>query len=149
MDTILGTTLRSISTSNQWSVIDGVVTKLNKKLPKDQHTTAKELSDFLTKVDDKTLQNNGIWYIGLGTATILCINRAFGNARYRGDDKCKCKDVGGSDSGAVEKFYGSTAYNGGRHAYTGSKHIGSCFLWRPPNSGHLHSWRRGYTDDKI
>ena len=36
----------------------------------------------------------------------------------------------------------------GRHASTQSEHIASCQLWKPPSTGHLHSWRRGFSDGK-
>ena len=46
--------------------------------------------------------------------------------------------------GDVERYFGSHAYNAGRHCSTASTHKGSCAMWRPPTSGHLHSWRRAF-----
>ena len=54
----------------------------------------------------------------------------------------------GSNSGNnAERYFQSLDYNAGRHATSNSAHKFNCLLWRPTNSSHLHSWRRGWTQN--
>ena len=56
--------------------------------------------------------------------------------------------VPGSNSGNnAERYFQSLDYNAGRHATSNSAHKFNCLLWRPTNSSHLHSWRRGWTQN--
>ena len=48
------------------------------------------------------------------------------------------------NTNAIQRYFGSTDYNAGRHATLGSGHKPMCLLWRPPTTSHLHSWRRGF-----
>ena len=47
----------------------------------------------------------------------------------------------------TEKYFQSLDYNAGRHATHNSTHKFNCLFWRPSNSSHLHSWRRGWTQN--
>jgi hypothetical protein len=49
----------------------------------------------------------------------------------------------------VDRYFGSHDYNAGRHASTASEHKGSCPMWRPSTTSHLHSWRRGFTEPEF
>ena len=70
--------------------------------------------------------------------------------RYEKDEyTCTCctKDSSEYNSTTSEKkYFHSQEYNAGRHSSTQSKHKLNCLRWSPPNTGHLHSWRRGFTD---
>lgn len=134
--------LRTITTSNQWSLLDKVLTKLNKKLP--EPITARELGTFLQEIPDKELDRYGIWVHAFGPkyAPIICINPAFGRANDSSglNRPCKCKIT----SSTPTHFFSSHNYNVGRHESTSSSHIATCSKWYLPTAGHLHSWRRGY-----
>mmetsp|Transcript_101025 Transcript_101025/g.261610 ORF Transcript_101025/g.261610 Transcript_101025/m.261610 type:complete len:149 (+) Transcript_101025:102-548(+) len=147
MDTPLGTALCTVSTSNQWSVLDAVLKKVNKKLSADHQASAAALLAFMDEIGDEGLKSHGIWRQRVGNTTIVCTNLSYARARRenaaagRVEGACSCKMA--ADNSA-QRYFGSHDYNGGRHASTQSKHHGSCLLWQPAPSGHLHSWRRGY-----
>ena len=140
----------SIGTSNQWSLLAPVVTKLNNKFL-DRKLGPISEQDFLTlleQTDENLLKHHGIFLHRLSkTCTIININRAYGYQRQKEIQasgkisvKCSCAMLIRD-----ENYFGSHNYNGGRHACTASLHRGSCPLWLPPSSGHLHSWRRGHS----
>jgi hypothetical protein len=120
----------------------------------------------LCRVGDAALLTYGIWRTSFGKKfmPIVTVNTAFARSAAAAADReqwtCTCGATpatanAGSGDGAVarkrqndsERFFGSQDYNGGRHACTASVHKGQCLMWRPPTSGHLHSWRRGFNDD--
>ncbi len=158
MDSGIGKALQEISTSNQWSVLDAVLKKVQKRMTSNdgiKYINRKQLIEFLSGTSDSELESFGIWYQGLETNIIVCVNPAFGRARQaelRNEGSCNtttCLCPGQSKmnvSDRATKYFNSHDYNGGRHASTQSKHVGRCPLWRPAPSGHLHSWRRKYSE---
>ena len=74
--------LASISTSNNWSVLDSVLKKINIKLKSASFKTigARELGQILTTLPEEYLMSFGIFVtsFGLKFAPIVCINPAFG-----------------------------------------------------------------------
>lgn len=148
MDSELGKALTQTSTSNQWSLISSVfVRKVARKLkrPIDERSVVA----FLNSIESEQLNQNGIWKEKTGRDLIICINPAFGRARSAeralGRDnqapKCTCNH---RQVKRQDKYLSSSDYNAGRHASTASEHIGSCGMWKPSSSGHLHSWRRKF-----
>ena len=82
---------------------------------------------------------------------IVLVNRAYANTmKNLGEKPIECRCGRGSKSPTnrirIERYYGSHDYNAGRHATTNSPHMAYCPMWKPPESGHLHSWRRGFVD---
>mmetsp|Transcript_1988 Transcript_1988/g.4829 ORF Transcript_1988/g.4829 Transcript_1988/m.4829 type:complete len:151 (+) Transcript_1988:78-530(+) len=147
MDSELGRALVATGTSNQWSMLDGVTTKVNKRLPKDQQVTPKQLDTFLKQVGDEELRQNGIWRTSFGAKymPIIVVNTGLGRILRLcngAQPPCSC----GALNNREDKFLSSQAYNAGRHALVASPHKASCGLWTPPQTSHLHSWRRGFTD---
>lgn len=147
--------LSSVSTSNQWSVLESLLPKVNKKLDKNSHpkATSQELSGLLHDLDEHTLELHGVWKHGFSKGMIVCTNPAFARAcqsREGLGTKCLCgAGKGHRDSAGSEQRYFKSHdyYNGGRHASTQSKHVATCPLWRPAPTSHLHSWRRGFEED--
>ena len=163
LDSHLGTALGGVSTSGQWSILEGLLGKVNKRLKaaaaeQVEPVSAQELHVFVCGQDEAALELRGVWRHGFGTGTIVCVNPAFGRAcatrGWRLSDECECRG-GGRGSGRdgssedARRYFESQAYHGGRHASTQSRHLASCPCWRPAPSGHLHSWRRGYDQNKI
>jgi hypothetical protein len=152
MDWATGRALCGISTSNQWSLLTSLVPKLNRKLPASAARLAvEEAADFLGAFSAAELQHYGIWMEGWGTTAIVCINPAYRRARMTalgvaGRDECACVGAGDDAGAAGQKYFGSHAYNAGRHCSTQSHHKANCIEWSPASTGHLHSWRRGHTD---
>ena len=114
-----------------------------------------ELAEHLRALDSEALRKQGIWVTEFGKKyqPIVCINAAYRRAVAGGAIECSC-GVGGSDAEVVGKkkkiendkrYYESHDYNAGRHATELSSHKMNCILWTPPSSGHLHSWRRGFS----
>ena len=62
---------------------------------------------------------------------------------------CSCGVSPECSERAYERYFLSQDYNAGRHASTQSKHKASCAMWQPPSTGHLHSWRRGFTEPEL
>ena len=147
MDSELGRALCQTSTSNQWALISNVfLQKISRKLGRPVGESS--VVQFLNETESRELMEHGIWKEKAGSSWIICINPAFGRARRepsKAHTQCPCNK---STLQRATKYFNSTDYNGGRHACTASKHIGSCCHWRPPTSGHLHSWRRSYNDNK-
>lgn len=159
MDSELGRAVASIRTSNQWTVLSGIVNKVNKKLGRvhsvssssplsSAGVTAKELAAFLHGLDAAELSAHGVWIDGFGQETIVCVNPAFGRAMAAGAAKqCSCGATTAEHAEAsTQRYFRSQDYNAGRHAVARSVHQPSCLLWTPPTASHLHSWRRNYTD---
>jgi hypothetical protein len=143
MDSQLGQALASVSTSNQWSLIDGVVTKITRRGLK---TSFEELNCFLKAASLDELAAHGVWLFKTGSTFIVCTNPGFCRARQseikaKGaiNTACNCSDRIERE----DKYMSSHDYNGGRHACTVSTHKALCPAWRPSPSSHLHSWRRG------
>ena len=149
------TALSSVSTSNQWSVLDSLLPKVNKKLDKSNHPEAssKDLRELLHDFDEHMLELYGVWKHGFSKGMIVCTNPAFARACQARDfclsTDCLCGAGKGhrNTTGAEQRYFGSHDYNGGRHACTQSKHVATCPLWRPAPTSHLHSWRRGFEED--
>ena len=153
--------ISTISTSNQWSVMESIIPKINKKLKSSNHNnrsstiTSQDVYDELDALDMETLELYGIWKHGYGTGTIICINPIFARVnqsrKYVLSDICICgAGRGHRDSTSNDKkYFESHDYNGGRHASTQSKHKANCNCWRPAPTSHLHSWRRGFKDGDM
>ena len=146
--------LSLVSTSNQWSVLESLLPKLNKKLDrvKSAPATLQELTELLVCTDDDVLLLHGIWKHGFGNSMIVCTNPAFARAcAVNGlvlNKVCSCGVGEGHRDMDHKRYFQSHDYNGGRHASTQSKHIANCSMWRPAPTSHLHSWRRGFGDKK-
>mmetsp|Transcript_7982 Transcript_7982/g.13497 ORF Transcript_7982/g.13497 Transcript_7982/m.13497 type:complete len:193 (+) Transcript_7982:87-665(+) len=144
--------LSSVSTSNQWSVLESLLPKVNKKLQQANQSAVNtsDLCELLHDIDESTLELHGIWKHGFSKGTIVCTNPAFARACMARDmnlgKDCSCRAGSGHRDTDEKKYFNSHDYNGGRHACTQSKHIANCPLWRPAPTSHLHSWRRGYDD---
>ena len=142
---VIAQELAKINTSNQWSLLPAILTKLNKRLP--EPIKSEELETFLKSITEEELKANGIWVQFFGTKymPIICINPPLGrmNNELGLNRPCKCKS-----KTQETKYFGSFDYNAGRHQSDISAHIPTCILWCPPKAGHLHSWRRGYSGDK-
>ena len=162
MDSELGRTLAARGTSNNWSTLEAVATKVSWRAVR--KVTPRELDVLMRRVGDAELLAHGIWRTSFGKnfMPIVTVNTAFARSAAAADGKqwtCTCGATptsasGGGGSAAAQKrqndterFFGSQDYNGGRHACTASVHKGQCLMWRPPSSGHLHSWRRSFSDD--
>jgi hypothetical protein len=145
--------LRAVSTSNQWSVLESLLPKVNKKLQQIDHSkaSAQDLCDLLHDTDARILELHGIWKHGFSKGMIVCTNPAFARAcqarEYQLGSDCTCGAGSGHRDTDGNRYFESHDYNGGRHACTQSKHIANCPLWRPAPTSHLHSWRRGFEDD--
>ncbi len=153
MDSVLGRALAQVSTSAQWSTMDGVLAKVNRRLPPGQPPfSQRDLADLLSQVSEKELREHGIWVVsfGEGLQPIVVVNPAYARAareRRRGDkDECTCPgSAGGEDArSAAGRYFASSDYNAGRHSCARSSHRPNCLRWTPPSAGHLHSWRRGF-----
>ena len=86
----------------------------------------------------------------------MLVNPAFARAVCeKGDGVCACGAGAGTGqsetqrAAAAKRYHGSQDYNAGRHAAEVSALKANCPLWRPPNAGHLHSWRRGFTQPAV
>ena len=154
MESDLGVALQAVRKSNHWSLINAVVIAVNKKLKSTSNVPVSVvmLTDFLASFDAKDLQSHVIWVQSLGANPIVCVNPTFVKAaqKHRLSDEpealVQCSFCVGGNTSAVAnaRYFGSHDYNAGRHAATNSRHKANCLLWRPPESGHLHSWRRGH-----
>eukprot|EP00041_Stephanoeca_diplocostata_P008460 m.125632 g.125632 ORF g.125632 m.125632 type:complete len:173 (-) comp17334_c0_seq1:1139-1657(-) len=154
-DTPIGCALDSIHTSASWSTLDAVLLKVNKHL--NLKTTSRHLATILMTADSANLRLHGVWITSFGkdAQPIVCINAAYRRARQEEvaaglapPMACKCgnpREHSGATGATAKQYFESHDYNAGRHASTVSKHTTSCGQWTPPTTGHLHSWRRGYT----
>lgn len=163
----LGRALAACGTSNSWSTLEAVAGKVSRRLGR--KVTPRELDALMVGAGDSALLKRGVWRTSFGKKymPIVVVNTAF--ARTAGATAgtaaeqwaCSCGAApttatgrGGRGGAATKaraqrdagRYFGSVDYNAGRHACTASVHKGHCLLWRPPTSGHLHSWRRGFTD---
>ena len=109
----------------------------------------------MKSVNISLLRKGGVFYSSFGDKymPIVLVNRAYANTmRALGNDPIECRCRIGSKSPTnrirVERYYGSHDYNAGRHATANSPHMAYCPMWEPPSSGHLHSWRRGFSDKR-
>ena len=165
MDGELGQALKSCSTTNTWAMLDAVTSKVSKKLGR--KVDAKELEDLMIQAGDKELEKHGVWRTSFGPKfmPIVVINPAFGRAMMskgnsnstdqmvRSQSLCTCSKSSvygdrGNHRDVVKdanRYFQSSDYNAGRHASTVSHHAGNCPMWRPSQTSHLHSWRRGWT----
>eukprot|EP01043_Picozoa_sp_COSAG02_P075333 COSAG02_NODE_15486_length_1156_cov_2.068416_1_plen_171_part_00 len=159
MDSELGRALAACGTSNSWSTLEAVATKVSRRAGR--KVTPRELDVLMRGVGDATLLAHGIWRTSFGQKfmPIITVNTAFARSAAAADGEqwaCTCGATPAAASGGAvaqkrqkdsDRFFGSQDYNGGRHASTASVHKGQCLMWRPPTTGHLHSWRRGFDDD--
>ncbi|CAM9148884.1 unnamed protein product [Scytosiphon promiscuus] len=146
-DTPVGQALRDVNTSNQWSTLTGVLTKLNRKLPARQQVDARTLARLLASTPAAELARNGVWTTSFGAKymPIVIVNRSYARKVAGGEEQGCCSCGKGDQGGArSSRFFGSQDYNAGRHALEASGHSLSCLCWTPPSTGHLHSWRRGF-----
>lgn len=143
-------------TSNQWTLLSGLVQRVNKTLTKDGkevQVNAEQLCNLVKETEEYELTRLGIWREPAGRRDLMvCINPGFAEAYQKaasvGDFmECTCqKRTGEKKQGEpdIKRFFGSMDYNAGRHAPALSSHKPNCVCWRPPAASHLHSWRRGY-----
>lgn len=157
-ETALFQALAATRTSNAWSLLSAMVLRVNRRLAPD-HPPAdlEQLAPVLVSIPGEVLQRRGVWVEGHGKNAIVCINPAYAQARAAeaahaaaGDGEpagCRCSGSGRGRGNREARYFSSHDYNGGRHAPSASTHLASCVEWRPPSSGHLHSWRRGYRNN--
>ena len=121
----------------------------------------REVDNLMLAVGKAELQRHGVWRTSFGAKfmPIVVVNPAYRRAMSAataagGASQCFCMPASsagaraGAKAGAgAQRYFGSHAYNAGRHAATASEHKATCALWRPPHTGHLHSWRRPFADD--
>jgi hypothetical protein len=165
-------TLSTCSTSKSWSTLDAVANKMSRRLGR--AVTPRQLDAAMVSIGDAALLQLGIWRKSFGTKymPIICINPSFRLAiesQRTTDSKiqstsdkpnsssaeCSCHQnqsranrCTSNDQNSIEshkRFFGSHDYNAGRHKPDRSVHKPNCVLWRPPTSGHLHSWRRPFS----
>ena len=141
--------VKAVSTSNQWTTLPGFVTKVNRKLPPGTPpTTPRALADLLASVTADELRACGVWltWFGADYMPIIATNPAYARARAAvgSDAAVVCSCGAGGDGGSTGNFFGSNAYNAGRHSSESSGHKANCLCWSPPTTSHLHSWRLGY-----
>ena len=100
----------------------------------------------------QVLRSHGIWRTSFGPKLmpIVIVNRSYHARTCMANEEsrenslvCSCSIKGRESS----RYFTSQAYNAGRHGSTQSEHKASCQLWKPPSTGHLHSWRRGFTEN--
>ena len=132
--------------------IDVVSLKVSKKAGKD--VSPRELEDLMIELGPEALRCRGIWRKSFDSKfmPIVIVNRSYyartGNSETEvNSGKCICSLKGEVESknSSVSRYFTSQDYNSGRHSSTQSEHKASCPLWIPPSTGHLHSWRRGFT----
>ena len=171
----VGQALVACGTSNQWSMLSSVMTKMNKKLDSENRIIdPRRLVEFLKSIGAKELNAHGVWWTSFGSQyePIILVNPAYARARALersggSGGVCTCCGGSGADDttsssssssseaaarkseAASKKYFESHDYNAGRHASTASCHIASCCKWKPPTTSHLHSWRRGFAGGKI
>ena len=131
------------ATSNNWSLLSSVLSKVNRKTGKP--INEERAWDILTSVSKEYLRKRGIWTAAFANG--ICVNPVY--ARQRAVEEKNSTAMGSecTCSSHIERkdgYFSSHCYNGGRHACTNSSHKANCALWNPPASGHLHSWRRGF-----
>ncbi|CAM9770296.1 unnamed protein product, partial [Sphacelaria rigidula] len=146
-ETPVGRALRDVNTSNQWSTLTGVLSKVNKKLPARHQVDARTLARLVTSESAAELARNGVWVTSFGAKymPIVIVNRGYARKVAQGEEQGCCSCGQGERSGSdSSRFFGSQDYNAGRHALEASAHSLSCLCWTPPATGHLHSWRRGF-----
>ncbi|CAJ1363757.1 unnamed protein product [Effrenium voratum] len=148
----LGEALLGCGTSNQWSTLEAVARKVSKRL--NRPVSCRELDDFLL-AGEADMREIGVWRTSFGAKymPILLVNPAFGRARAEArarneEPGCSCGASGssGASTEGMKRYFGSHDYNAGRHAANLSEHKPNCCLWAPPDAGHLHSWRRAFTE---
>eukprot|EP00056_Hartaetosiga_gracilis_P016814 m.5905 g.5905 ORF g.5905 m.5905 type:complete len:158 (+) comp4742_c0_seq1:152-625(+) len=152
----VGKALRQVNTSCAWSTLPAVLKKVNKKLPTSKQISERELSRFLLSVDVKELHRSGVWIVSFGAnyMPIVLTNPAYARARTKHDEggeqmvTCTCQPTTASTASTTttKRYFNSSDYNAGRHSTSLSGHKPNCLCWTPPSSGHLHSWRRGFTE---
>lgn len=145
MNSLLGQAIRKVNTGRQWSTLSSVLGKINRILPSNEQISGHELLSFLQSIDTDELRLNGIWAHSFGSKyePLILTNPAYSRAIQTGKHSCCCKLRSKESAG---QYFGSTAYNAGRHCSTNSVHANNCPKWTPPSSGHLHSWRRTFED---
>ena len=138
-------------TSNQWSLLPSVLSKLNRRLPPGtKPATEQDLLGLLGGIPAEELQTAGVWIEWCGNSALICVNRAYGATRAKEKQanagkaakQCAC----GTKAATERTDFGSCSYGaaGGRHATTQSRHLGTCPKWALAPTGHLHSWRRDF-----
>ena len=147
METELGLALADCGTSGTWSTLDAVAGKVGKKLGK--RVTPRELDAVMLKAGKEGMKENGVWRTSFGKKymPIIVVNPSFRRALERegGEQGCTCLQAKKGDGGD-KRYFGSQDYNAGRHKVVASGHKLNCCMWLPPETSHLHSWRRGFTE---
>ena len=82
MESELGQALQSVSTSGLWGLLDGFLTKANKKI-KGKAVSRDELHAFLRSTRNEVLNAHGVWLFKTGGTFIVCTNPNWGRARRR------------------------------------------------------------------
>ena len=162
MESDLGQALAATGTSNSWSPLDAVASKVGRRLGRS--VTPRELDSFIRQAGETELRRNGVWvtrFPGKDYMPIILVNPAFARSAKAAIEaegaipsKCTCGATPVVESSSSKKpeeakrYFGSHDYNAGRHSVTTSAHKANCLMWRPPTTGHLHSWRRAFSDSK-
>ncbi|CAN0480654.1 unnamed protein product, partial [Hapterophycus canaliculatus] len=87
-DTPVGQAVRDVNTSNQWSTLTGVLTKLNRKLPAREQVDARTLAKLLASASAAELSRNGVWTTSFGAKymPIIIINRGYARKIAQGGE---------------------------------------------------------------
>ena len=81
MHSDIGQALASTGTSNGWSPLDAVASKISKKISKT--ISPRELDTFIRSVSEAELIRNGVWvtrFPGKDYMPIVLVNTAFGRS---------------------------------------------------------------------
>jgi len=105
--------------------------------------SARQIDEFMVIIGDDELKRHGIWRFSLGSSSvsIVLINPAFGSAVSKREADCSCVNIEQGD-----RYFSSDEYFAGRHKSAASKNKPNCSRWEPPSTGHLHSWRRQFSE---
>ena len=149
--------LLSCGTANDWSTLDAVSAKVSRKMGR--QVSPRELDNVLVETGDERLQTMGVWRTSFGKKymPIICVNKVYGrsmrallNTGEKVAIQCTCRaTLGKNEQEKSQRYFGSHDYAAGRHVSTKSAHRANCLMWRPSTSSHLHSWRRGFTDNSV
>ena len=82
MESRLGQSVQAVSTSGLWGLLDGFLTKVNKKI-KGKAVSRHELLTFLRSTGNEVLNAHGVWLFKTGDTFIVCTNPNWGRARRR------------------------------------------------------------------
>jgi hypothetical protein len=127
-ESVLLAALAATSTSVQWSTIDDVLAKMQRRAPGGVtgRATPNSLATLLESTPSDVLAAQGIWVTSSGRKhqPIVITNSAYAIACAEGRTACSC---------------------GAQACATATPHQPTCPAWEPPTTSKLHSQRRGYS----